>query len=175
MYSSSWPTYWKSIDTMLMGRKTWAVAVAQGRRWWRRRRRHHDVRLLPHARVGRGTVRTSLGEDAGEFVRELKEQPGKGICVMGGGELAQSLLAAGVVDEVGLNVHPILLGSGVPLFRDGGRRISARACRVASDRWRVRAVHVPRSRQCQRTFTRRKSAKRKALGYPLARKWLIAE
>ena len=43
---------------------------------------------------------------------------------MGGGELAQSLFAAGVIDEVGLNVHPILLGSGVPFFRDAGRRIS---------------------------------------------------
>jgi dihydrofolate reductase len=63
-------------------------------------------------------------DDAGEFVRQLKEKPGKGICVMGGGELAQSLLAAGVIDEVGMNVHPILLGSGVPLFRDPGRRIS---------------------------------------------------
>ena len=61
--------------------------------------------------------------DAGAFVRELKQQPGKGICLMGGGELAVSLLEAGVVDEVGLNVHPILLGDGVPLFRDAGRRI----------------------------------------------------
>jgi dihydrofolate reductase len=43
---------------------------------------------------------------------------------MGGGELAQSLLAAGVIDEIGLNVHPVLLGSGVPFFRDPGRRIS---------------------------------------------------
>jgi dihydrofolate reductase len=42
---------------------------------------------------------------------------------MGGGELAQSLLAAGVVDEVGMNVHPILLGDGVPFFRDPGRRV----------------------------------------------------
>jgi dihydrofolate reductase len=64
-----------------------------------------------------------ISTDPGEFVRQLKEQPGKGICVMGGGELAQSLFAAGVIDEVGLNVHPVLLGSGVPFFRDAGRRI----------------------------------------------------
>jgi len=112
-------TYWKTIDTILMGRKTWAGAVASG----------------GGAGQGAGGITTyvfsrTLGDvghgahlvrrDAGEFVRELKRQPGKGICVMGGGELAQSLLAAGVVDEVGLNVHPILLGSGVPLFRDAG-------------------------------------------------------
>lgn len=42
---------------------------------------------------------------------------------MGGGELAQSLLAAGLVDEIGLNIHPILLGSGTPVFRDPGHRV----------------------------------------------------
>ena len=56
-------------------------------------------------------------------MNDLKGKEGKGICVMGGGELAQSLLEAGAIDEVGMNVHPVLLGSGVPLFRDAGRRI----------------------------------------------------
>ncbi len=35
---------------------------------------------------------------------------------MGGGILATSLLEAGVIDEVGFNIHPILLGSGIPSF-----------------------------------------------------------
>ena len=43
---------------------------------------------------------------------------------MGGGELGTALLAAGVVDEVGLNIHPVLLGSGTPLFRDPGHRVA---------------------------------------------------
>jgi dihydrofolate reductase len=64
-----------------------------------------------------------VSDDAGEFVRALKKKKGKDICVMGGGELAQSLFEAGVIDEVGLNIHPVLLGSGVPLFRNPGRRI----------------------------------------------------
>ena len=42
---------------------------------------------------------------------------------MGGGEFAQSLLAAGLIDQIGLNIHPILLGSGIPTFRDPARRI----------------------------------------------------
>jgi len=62
-----------------------------------------------------------IGGDAGEFVRELKATKGKEICVLGGGELACSLLTAGVIDEVRLNIHPVLLGSGIPLFRDAGR------------------------------------------------------
>jgi dihydrofolate reductase len=118
-------TYWASIDTMLMGRKTWEVAVGQGGGGGggggtKGITTYVFSRTLDRVGHGAHLVR----EDAGEFVRQLKEQPGKGICVMGGGELAQSLFAAGVIDEVGLNVHPILLGSGVPFFRDAGRRIS---------------------------------------------------
>ena len=117
-------TYWASIDTMLMGRKTWEVAVGQGGGGGGGGTKGITTYVFSRTldRVGHGAK--LVREDAGEFVRHLKEQPGKGICVMGGGELAQSLFAAGVIDEVGLNVHPILLGSGVPFFRDAGRRIS---------------------------------------------------
>jgi len=114
--------YWSSIDTMLMGRKTWEVATAQGGGGGGSMggiTTYVFSRTLQSVGHGAQLVR----ENAGEFVRQLKEQPGKGICVMGGGELAQSLIAAGVVDEIGLNVHPILLGSGVPFFRDPGRRV----------------------------------------------------
>jgi dihydrofolate reductase len=64
-----------------------------------------------------------VSSDPAQFVRDLKSRPGKNICLLGGGELAQPLIAAGVVDEIGLNVHPILLGSGTPLFRDAGHRV----------------------------------------------------
>lgn len=119
----SMKTYWASIDTMLMGRKTWQVATAMGGAGGGGTggiATYVFSRTLASVGHGAHLVR----DDAGEFVRQLKEQPGKGICVMGGGELAQSLLAAGVIDEVGMNVHPILLGSGVPLFRDAGKRIA---------------------------------------------------
>lgn len=64
-----------------------------------------------------------VSEDAGRVVHDLKRRAGKGICLMGGGELACSLFAAGAIDEVGLNIHPVLLGSGVPVFRDPGQRV----------------------------------------------------
>jgi len=119
--------YWATIDTMLMGRKTWEVAMASGGGGGGGGGGEMSgITTYVFSRtlrsVGHGAHLVS--DDPGEFVRHLKEQPGRGICVMGGGELAQSLFAAGVIDEVGLNVHPILLGSGVPFFRDAGRRIA---------------------------------------------------
>jgi len=119
----SMATYWATIDTMLMGRKTWEVAVGQGGGGGGGTK-GITTYIFSRTLDGVGHGAQLVREDAGEFVRQLKEQPGKGICVMGGGELAQSLFAAGVIDEVGLNVHPILLGSGVPFFRDAGRRIA---------------------------------------------------
>ena len=66
---------------------------------------------------------TLVKDDAAEFVRDLKERPGKDICVFGGGDLARSLFAAGVIDEIGINIQPVMLGAGIPLFVDPGRRI----------------------------------------------------
>lgn len=56
----------------------------------------------------------------------MKQTAGGDICVMGGGELASSLFEADLIDEVGVNIHPVLLGSGVPLFPPLSRQINLR-------------------------------------------------
>lgn len=52
-----------------------------------------------------------------EFVRTLKQQPGERIWLIGGGELAATLLNAGLVDEIDLFIQPVILGDGIPLWR----------------------------------------------------------
>lgn len=64
-----------------------------------------------------------VGEEAPGFVRRLKAEPGGSIIVMGGGEIGSALLEAGLVDEVGFSIHPVLLGSGNPAFLPFSRRI----------------------------------------------------
>ena len=54
----------------------------------------------------------------------LKQTEGKDICLMGGGELARSLFEADLIDEIGFNIHPVLLGSGIPLFHPMTRQIN---------------------------------------------------
>jgi len=66
-----------------------------------------------------GSVVTAADEllrTAERMVAELRAQPGKDIALFGGGELFRSLLAAGLVDEVGVSVIPVLLGGGTPLL-----------------------------------------------------------
>ncbi len=112
--------YWKNIDTVLWGRKTWEVAVrsSQGR-GFSKARNYLFSRTLAEEPRGFTLVR----ENAGDFVRSLKEQKGKDICLMGGGDLARSLFEADVIDEVGFNIHPTFLGSGIPAIHPMGRQI----------------------------------------------------
>jgi dihydrofolate reductase len=63
---------------------------------------------------------TLLRGDASATVAALKEQSPKDLVVLGSGMLLQSLLQRGLVDELRLSIHPLILGSGKRLFHDGG-------------------------------------------------------
>jgi dihydrofolate reductase len=113
--------FWKTIDTVLMGRKTYEVSVREGQaEGYPGVKNFVFSRTLADALCPGVTV---VREDAVEFARGLKAQTGGGICLMGGGELARSLFEAGLIDEIGFNIHPVLLGSGIPLFHPLRRQI----------------------------------------------------
>jgi dihydrofolate reductase len=61
---------------------------------------------------------TLLRDDAA--VAEVKNREEKDIVVLGSGDLLQSLMARDLIDEYLLMIHPVLLGSGRRMFRDGG-------------------------------------------------------
>jgi dihydrofolate reductase len=65
-----------------------------------------------------------------EEVRRLKEQPGGYILAHGGARLARSLVAAGLVDEYRLAIHPVALGRGQPLFSELGKPVDLRLTSV---------------------------------------------
>jgi len=119
---------WDRFDVMVMGRKTWSTAIENFS--------DEDLKKAEEMKGGMRAVVFSrtvepglkggyeiVNADPGEFVRDLKLQEGKDICVMGGGELARELFEAGVIDEVGFNIHPVLLGGGVPAFHRMSRQI----------------------------------------------------
>ena len=112
---------WKRVDTLLMGRKTYDFAARSGGGddGSSKIRTCIFSRTMTEAPKGAELVR----DDAGGFVRALKQQDGGDIYAMGGGDLAATLLDAGVVDQLGLNIHPVLLGSGTPLFPGLARRV----------------------------------------------------
>lgn len=58
---------------------------------------------------------TLVKENVAEELRELKRKPGKDVAV-GGPTLAATCINLGLIDEYGLVVHPVVLGSGLPFF-----------------------------------------------------------
>ena len=61
---------------------------------------------------------TVASGDLAEEIKRLKAQPGGDILVHGGAGFVQALIKAGLVDEYRLLIHPIVLGDGLPIFKD---------------------------------------------------------
>ena len=121
---------WPKMGTMVMGRKTWDVTRANMPKTKKNGKKakvpHNPIetyvfsRTLEAGEVDGAFIRN---DDPGKFVKELKKGEGKDIFIMGGGELARDLFDAGVIDEIGFNIHPVLLGKGIPLFHEMKRQI----------------------------------------------------
>ena len=60
-----------------------------------------------------------INGDVAEEITKLKQLPGKDISISGSGALVRSLLQGGLLDELRLMVHPIVVGSGKRLFEEG--------------------------------------------------------
>lgn len=66
---------------------------------------------------------TVISHDVFDVIAELKQRPGKDIGINGSGTLVRSLLTAGLVDELRLLVHPVVVGRGKHLFEQGAKGI----------------------------------------------------
>lgn len=124
--------FMKTVDALLIGRKTYEVMLASGaasypgaKNYVFSRSRRKVVALTKVLASRKKPVKNVeiITEDATGFVRTLKQKKGKGIVVFGGGELARSLFEADLIDEIVLNIQPVILGSGVPLFYEMKRQI----------------------------------------------------
>jgi dihydrofolate reductase len=59
---------------------------------------------------------TVLRGEAADEVSRLKQEPGRDIAIAGSATLVRSLLKGGLIDELRLMVHPIVVGRGARLF-----------------------------------------------------------
>jgi len=120
-----------AADTALYGRKTYQMMQA----YWptaadQPNASRHDVQharwyagvhkvVLSRSMHGEEPANTTIISDHLESeITKLKQAPGKEIIVFGSSSAAHSLMAAKLIDEYWLFVNPVLLGKGIPLFKN---------------------------------------------------------
>ena len=114
--------FMKSIDTKLIGRKTFEMSRRMGATFDAKKGRTIVFsRQAPPADAPSG-VEFATGA-IGTFVERLREQPGKDIWLMGGGDLIASCLDARVIDEFVVTVAPVFIGDGIPLIARRHRHV----------------------------------------------------
>ena len=118
-----------AADTMLLGRRTYEEFAA----YWADKADDVDFadQMNNTPKLVASTTLDSLDWQNSELIRgdvatelrRIKGEPGKDIAITGSPTLVRSLLRDGVLDELRLLVHPIVVGGGKRLFEDGGERV----------------------------------------------------
>ncbi|MHC2992628.1 riboflavin biosynthesis protein RibD [Pontibacter sp. HJ8] len=105
--------FMQTIDTTLMGNTTYQQVLGFDATF-----PYPDLKNYVFSKSEQQSTEavTFVKDKVVDFIEQLKEQPGKDIWLIGGGQLNATVLNAGLLDEIILTYIPIILGKGIPLF-----------------------------------------------------------
>jgi dihydrofolate reductase len=107
--------FFDSIDTVLMGHKTYAQVLSFGIEYpYKTKQSFVFTRASSPPNADKNV--TFINENAETFAKKLRNSPGKDIWLNGGAELISSFFEKNLVDELILFVIPTTIGKGIPLF-----------------------------------------------------------
>jgi len=107
-----------NIDVIFFGRKSYELLLAYDSNPYPEKQKYVFSRTLKTA----GGNTQIIADDLKNKVTAIKNEPGKTIWLFGGADLAATFIRAGLLDELQLSIHPVLLGQGKPLFKDIAER-----------------------------------------------------
>jgi dihydrofolate reductase len=110
--------FFKTVDTALMGRKTYEVGLRMSGGSFS----NYGLTCYVFSRSmapGERPGVTIVNEPPRLFIENLRKQKGKNIWHMGGGELGRAFLQDDLIDELYIGVVPTVIGEGLPLFPSG--------------------------------------------------------
>lgn len=120
-------TFYKSIDTILWGRKTYDTALefqkkgVNGSAFDTRVKNYVFTRTLLQSPAPAGVE--FVREPVKAFATRLRENKGKDIWMMGGAGIIASFLDEGEIDDFMIHVIPTFIGEGIPLIAPGRRTV----------------------------------------------------
>ncbi len=135
--------FFETIDTTLQGTTTYELAAGFDDDPYPGKRNYVFTRKSPppddteHWEFVTG--------DIVEFVREMKERPGQGVWLVGGGQINTIMLNAGLIDEIIVTYFPLVLGEGIPLFAPGANKTGFRT--VSSESYETGLVQWTLARE----------------------------
>ena len=107
--------FMKTVDTIIMGRKTYETAISF--RTWPYEGKRTIVLTRKGITIAKGLQKEVGGSsDSPKVVVEKLEAFGSSSIYVDGGQTIQSFLQAGLIDEMIITRIPILIGNGIPLF-----------------------------------------------------------
>ena len=111
----------RSIDTKVLGRKTYEVSVSMGASFDPKSPTLVFSRRAPPADLPKGVE--FVNEGIGALLSRLRSQRVKEIWLMGGGDIIASFLDEQAVDEFVISVVPVFIGEGIPLIARRPRHV----------------------------------------------------
>jgi dihydrofolate reductase len=118
------PEFERSTDAKILGRKTFDRSLQMGARFSADAVHYVFSRRLPPASVPAGV--NFVTESIGAFAERLRNQAGKNVWMMGGGEIIGSFLDEAAIDEFIMTVVPTFIGEGIPLLAPRHREVALR-------------------------------------------------
>lgn len=116
--------FFKSIDTILWGRKTYTKAIEMGMKASAFGARTRNYVFSRSPQISSGSSFEFVSEPIKPFAQKLRARPGKDIFMMGGSEIIAGFLDVGEIDEFSIHVIPVMIGEGIPLVAPRHRSIA---------------------------------------------------
>ena len=116
--------FFKRVDAVFIGRKSYELTQNMGEAPPGMPKMKEYIFSNTITEVKEGALVVS--GDIKAQVDQIKNMEGKDIWLFGGASLTSSLMNLGLVDEIWLSIHPVILGGGKPLFSDIKNRIQLR-------------------------------------------------
>jgi dihydrofolate reductase len=107
--------FFKRTDAIFLGRKSYELVTKTGAGYFGNRKIYVFSKTLTEAKDKKAII---INTDIKAAVNKIRKEPGKDIWLFGGASLVTTFINEGLVDELMLAVHPILLGNGKALFQN---------------------------------------------------------
>ena len=114
LVESGYDAFYKSVDTVIMGKTTYDQVLTFGEYPYKNKKSFVFTRN--HNQTN--DKNTEFVFDVEKFVSQNYPGAGKNIWLIGGAEIISSFLKQGAIDEIIISVIPVLLGKGIPLFKN---------------------------------------------------------